>query len=376
MWPVASPDPVREAVQRRFLVVVVLLVSVLFLWMIRQFLTALLMAAIFTGLTTPAYRWVLQRVGQREYVASGTVVLGLLLGVVGPLMTFLALVAAQALDLSEVIRQFVAEHAEQPGGLQEVLRTWLQSLPFGDRLAQVEAFLPERDQLAQQLGEAMSSFGSLVVSGVAAATRNTATLFLDLFVFLYAMFFFLVRGDAILERILYYAPLEPDDEHAVVDRFLSVTRATIKGSLVIGALQGLLAAVGFWAAGIPGVLLWGTIMAILSVIPGVGAALVWVPAVLWLAFSGAIAAAIGLGAWCGLVVGTVDNVLRPRLVGADTKMSDLMILLGTLGGISLFGVVGVLIGPIVAAVFVTVWELYGTAFRDLLPATRSGEGDA
>jgi predicted PurR-regulated permease PerM len=109
-------------------------------------------------------------------------------------------------------------------------------------------------------------------------------------------------------------------------------------------------------------------MAVLSIIPGVGAAIVWIPAVVYLFVIGKTVTAIGLFVWCVAVVGTVDNILRPRLVGRDTKMSDLLILLGTLGGILLFGAVGFIIGPIVAALFVTVWEIYGIAFKDYLPA--------
>lgn len=153
----------------------------------------------------------------------------------------------------------------------------------------------------------------------------------------------------------------------MIDRFVSVSRATIKGTLVIGILQGALAGAAFWMAGINGATFWGTVMAVLSIVPGVGSALIWIPVVIYLLAAGHVFAGIALAAWCGLVVGTVDNLLRPRMVGRDTKMPDLMILLSTLGGIVLFGAVGIIIGPIVAALFVTVWEIYGTAFQDLLP---------
>ena len=118
----------------------------------------------------------------------------------------------------------------------------------------------------------------------------------------------------------------------------------------------------------------GTVMALLSVIPGIGAPLIWVPAALWLLVEGQTGAAIGLTVWCAAVVGSVDNLLRPRLVGGDTQMPDLLILLSTLGGIVLFGPVGFSLGPIVAAVFVTMWQLYGRAFSGLLPPTERGTG--
>lgn len=366
-------DPVQEAIQRRFLVAIVVLVSALFLWMIRGFLTALLMAAILAGLLHPVHRWVVRKTAGREGLAAAVLVVAVVFGLVGPVSTFLALVTAQALELSEIIRDFVQHEAAHPDALRESVRAWVGAMPFGDRLLALEASLPSREEVVKRAGQAVSTVGSMIVSGVATATRNTATFLLNLFVFLYALFFFLLRGRETLDLILYYAPLDAEAEHEVVQRFVSVTRATLKGSIVIGAIQGALAGVALWLAGIPGALFWTTIMAILSVIPGVGVVLVWVPAAIWLALRGEFVVAGALSLWCGLVVGTVDNVLRPRLVGADAQMTDLMILLGTLGGISLFGVAGFLVGPIVAAVFVTVWDLYGREFADVLPAVSPDE---
>jgi len=184
---------------------------------------------------------------------------------------------------------------------------------------------------------------------------------------LYAMFFFLIDGRALLNRVLYYVPLTPQDEARLVARFVSVTRATLKGALFIAIVQGLLAGVAFLLAGVPGAAFWAAIMTVLSMIPAVGAALVWIPAVIYLFVVGHTLAALGLLAWCVLVVSTVDNLLRPRLVGRDTRMPDLLVLLSTLGGILLFGAVGVIVGPIVASLFVTVWHLYGEGFADWLP---------
>ena len=118
--------------------------------------------------------------------------------------------------------------------------------------------------------------------------------------------------------------------------------------------------------GIKGAVFWGTVMVVLSIIPAIGTGLVWVPAAVYLFATGQVGAGIGLTVWCVGVVGTADNFLRPRLIGKDTKMPDLLVLLGTLGGLSLFGAVGVIIGPVVAALFITIWEIYGAAFKDVL----------
>jgi len=219
-----------------------------------------------------------------------------------------------------------------------------------------------------KISELAGMVGSFLVNSVAAATRGTASFLLSTFVMLYAFFYFLLSGRELLEKVLYYIPLEPEDENLMVEKFLSVTRATLKGSLVIGIVQGLLAGAGFAVAGIEGAAFWGTVMAVLSIIPAVGTGLVWVPAVIYLFVVGKTGVAIALGVWCIVVVGTVDNFLRPALVGRDTKMPDLMVLISTLGGLFYFGAVGFIIGPVVAALFIAVWEIYGRAFAEYLPA--------
>jgi predicted PurR-regulated permease PerM len=153
----------------------------------------------------------------------------------------------------------------------------------------------------------------------------------------------------------------------MLDKFTSVTRATLKGSLFIGILQGGLAGAAFAVAGIDNAVFWATIMAVLSIIPSIGSALVWGPACAILIMQGSVGTGIGLMIFCAIVVGSLDNLLRPILVGKDTRMHELMIFFGTLGGIMMFGIAGIFIGPLIASLFVTIWELYGVAFADMLP---------
>jgi predicted PurR-regulated permease PerM len=198
------------------------------------------------------------------------------------------------------------------------------------------------------------------------------------------MFFFLMDGKYLLEKILYYLPLEDDEEQRMLAKFTEVTRATLKGTAVIGMLQGGLAGLAFVVVGIQAAAFWGTIMAVLSIIPGIGSALVWLPASIILIAGGHYAKGAGLAIFCGVIVGSVDNFVRPRLVGKDTEMHDLLILFGTLGGILMFGIVGIILGPIIAALFTTIWEIYGEAFREYLPQvrpatpvdTQQGEGES
>jgi predicted PurR-regulated permease PerM len=191
-----------------------------------------------------------------------------------------------------------------------------------------------------------------------------------LFVTLYATFYFLQDGRVVLDWLFDYTPLAAGDRERLVGTFSSVARATLKGKLVIGVVQGGLAGAAFAVAGIGGAVFWGTVTAIASLIPLVGTGLIWIPVVMYLAMIGRPATAVGVAAWCGLVVGAVDNVLGPVLVGRETKMPDLLVLLTTLGGLGLFGAAGIMIGPIVGALFITVWDLWGLAVEEACPVPK------
>jgi predicted PurR-regulated permease PerM len=352
-------DPARGALRFRqgFLLLLVAAITLLFVLVIQRFLLAVFLAAVLAGMAYPLYRWILRRLRGRRGLASIATLLVLVLGIALPLAGFLTLVAAEAVQVSQSAGEWFRSQSDRLDDLRELLAR----LPFAERL------LPEGEALAEQFRSIASSTGPALMGTVAAATRGTMAFFLQLFVLLYAMFFFLMDGPAILRRILYYMPLDPAEEEALLERFVSVTRATLKGSLLIGAIQGALAGVAFWALGVPGPAFWGTVMVVLSVIPALGAALVWVPAVGYLLLVDRAGAAIALLVWGALVVSTIDNFLRPRLVGRDAKMSDLLILLSTLGGIFVFGAMGFIVGPIVAALFVAIWDIYGETFRAWLP---------
>jgi predicted PurR-regulated permease PerM len=355
-----DPAPVRGArrFHQAFLLFLVAGISLLFVLVIRPFLLAVLLAAVFAGLAHPPYRWMLRRLRGRRALAALLVIVVLLLGVAVPLAGFLTMVASESVQVSQGAGEWFRDQA---GRLAD-LRNFVSRIPFADRV------LPEGEQLAEQFRELAGRAGPALMGNLAAATRGTLNFFLQLFVLLYAMFFFLKDGPDILQTILSYIPLGTTEKEEMLERFVSVTRATIKGSLLIGAIQGAAAGLAFWFVGVPGAAFWGTVMAVLSVIPAVGAALVWIPAVVYLFLIERVGAGIGLLVWCALVVSTVDNFLRPRLIGHDARMSDLLTLLSTLGGIFLFGAVGFIVGPIVAALFVTIWHIYGRTFRKWLPA--------
>jgi predicted PurR-regulated permease PerM len=281
----------------------------------------------------------------------------------------LGLVVNQALTVSEHAIPWLQERFGAAGSFD--VHQWLV-----ERFPLIAHLVPSQGEIVNNLGTAAKTAGGVLVTWASAFTAGTAGFFLHLFVMIYAMFFFLKDGSSILQKIFYYMPLRHEDEIRMLERFVSVTRATIKGSLLIGLIQGSLAGIAFYFAGIGGAAFWGTIMVVLSVIPGIGTALVWVPTVIYLYVIGSAVSATLLAIWCAGVVGTVDNFLRPQLVGRDAEMPDLLILIGTLGGLFFFGPIGFVIGPVVCGLFLTALDIYGATFKSILPPVKSLNTDA
>jgi predicted PurR-regulated permease PerM len=347
----------RKRMEGIFLIALALLITVVFYHMVSAFIVTIFLAAVFSGMMHGFYQRTVRRIGGRKASASALTVTFFVVVLIVPLLAFLGVVVSQAVDVTASVSPWVEREMSQPHELDRLM----QRLPFW------ETIQPYQELISAKIAEFAGRLGTLLVTLVAAASRGTATFFFHLFVMLYAMFFFLLHGKEYLARILYYIPLEPAAENRLVARFVSVARATIKGTLVIGVVQGGLAGLAFWIVGIQGWAFWSVVMMILSIIPGIGTALVWAPAVIYLFAIGDGGKALGLGLWCAIAVGMVDNVLRPRLVGRDTEMSDLLVLLSTLGGLLAFGAAGFIIGPIVAALWITVWEIYGETFAEYLP---------
>jgi len=351
----------RDSVNKSVLLLLVFFISAIFLSMIRSFLMAIFLAGVFSALARPLYKRFEGWYGGRRALASLSTLLLIVTVVIVPLGLLMGIVTGQAIKVGQTVTPWVQEQITQPGEFHKLL----SSLPYYDKLA------PYGNTIWQKVGELIGTVSHFLISNLSTATMGAVNILFMAFAMLYTMFFFLMDGDKLLNKILYYLPLQDQDEQRMLSKFTSVTRATMKGTAVIGMLQGSLAGIAFWVVGIPSAVFWGTIMAVLSIIPGIGTALVWGPAVIILAAGGNYMKAGGLGLFCAIVVGSIDNLLRPILVGKDTQMHELMIFFGTLGGIFMFGIMGMFIGPIVAALFITIWEIYGVAFKDILPQTKS-----
>lgn len=331
-------------------------ISLLFFQMIRGFLMTILLTAIFSGIMYPVYNRFLRLTKGKEALSS-LITIGLfVLIILIPLGAFMTIVVEQAISAGNDLVPLIRQRLSDPDSLFDEL----QQLPVINQLfANKEDLLSALEQGINQISGFVVKSGSTITSGVAQVAFQT-------FIFLFTMYYFLIYGKSYLETLLYYIPLETNQERILLNKFVVVTRATLKGTFVIGIIQGALGAIAMAIAGISNTLFWGVIMAVMSIIPAVGPAIVWFPAAVFLIVGGHYVSGIGLLVFGGVVIGNIDNLLRPRLVGKDTQLPDLMILFGTLGGLAMFGMPGIIIGPIIAALFNTIWEMYGETYRDAL----------
>lgn len=348
----------RETVNKTTLLLLLFCISAIFISMIRTFLMAIFLAGIFSALAYPVYQKFMQWMKNRRILASLSTLMLIIFIIIIPLGLLIGIFTAQAVHVGKSITPWIQKQISEPSALSD----YLNALPFAD---QIEAY---KEPILKKAGELVGHASRFLMNSMSSLAMGTANFLFMFFIFLYTMFYFLMEGKRLLLKILYYLPLEDQDEQRMLEKFTSVTRATIRGTIIIGILQGGLAGIAFAAVGIGGAVFWGTIMTVLSIIPAVGSGLVWFPASVILILGGNYLKAIGLLIFCGILVGSLDNFLRPRLVGRDIQMHDLMILFGTLGGLTMFGILGFIIGPIIAALFVTLWDIYGQVFKDVLPA--------
>jgi len=347
----------RELVNKVTLLSLVLLISALFLTMIHQFLMAIFMAGLFSAMVAPVHHLLTEKLGGRETTASILTVLGIVLLILTPLTILITLVVAQAINIGQSITPWVQSFINEPS----TITIYMEKIPY------YQEILPYRDVIVQKAGQLVGTVSTFLIDSLSSFTKVTIDAVFSSIIMLYVMFYFLTMGDRLLQKILFFLPLDDLNEQRLLHRFTSVTRATIKGTLIIGIMQGTICGIAFAIAGIEGPIFWGSLMAVTSIIPAFGTAIIWFPALLVLALTGHFTGVIVLAILCGAVAGNLDNLIRPRLVGKDTEMHDLFVLFGTLGGLSMFGLLGIIIGPIVAALFITIWEIYGVVFKNYLP---------
>jgi len=326
------------------------LVTGAFLWLILPFSGAMLWAVILAILFDPLHRALGRRLEKRPNLVAGISVVICICIAVLPAAVLLAALANEA--TSFYIR--LSTQQLEIGTLLEQIR-----LAAPDFVSQGLAWLDlgNMEELQSKLTSFLMQVSQAVASRAVMIGQGTAEFFISLGVMLYLLFFLFRDGALIVALIRTRSPLGERNTERLVEKFVLVIKATVKGNVTIAIIQGSIGGVTFWLLGMEAALLWAALMAILSLLPAIGAALVWAPAALYLFTSGAylkgaILLAVGLG-----VISMIDNLLRPPLVGKGIQLPDYVVLISTLGGLSVIGMNGFVLGPLIAALFVAVWSL-------------------
>ncbi len=341
------------AVRRGTFLVFLTLVTASFFELINELLMACFWAAILAIIFCGVNTWILKKIpGRKNWAAVGTMLI-ILLTVITPLFLVSLAVIAESSTLISALESGTLD----PEGMVESVK---------DLIPLIESFFKRFGVPADQIDERIGTFSAELLASLgsrAVQTTQNAINFIILFsLMLYLLFFFIRDGVSIIESIKKALPIGDEIEEKIFNRFAQVSRATLKGTLVVAIIQGSIGGITFAALGIPGATLWGVIMILLSLLPVGGSMFVWVPAAIILYANGDTGKALILVIVGALFIGLIDNLLRPRLVSRDTKMPDYLVLLSTLGGLAHFGLTGFIIGPVIAALFITSWEITGILF--------------
>ncbi|MGK5025961.1 AI-2E family transporter [Janthinobacterium sp. RB2R34] len=342
------------SLQQKSFLLLLAVVTIAFGWILLPYAGAIFWGMILAIVFAPVYRWVLQKTRGRATLSSILVLLLILVIVILPLSLISGALVNQASAVVELVRSGDITVASSFGKVMDALPSWAVNLLDRFHITSLASLQDKLTAGASQVSQAVA----VKAINIGLYTFDFLT---SLGILMYLLFFLLRDGAALTTRIRAAIPLSRKYKQRLFNNFTTVIRATVKGNILIAIAQGALGGLIFWFLDVRAPLLWGVLMAFLSLLPAIGAALVWAPVAIYFLATGSIWQGVTLIAFGVLVIGLVDNLLRPVLVGKDTRMPDYVVLLSTVGGMALFGLHGFVIGPIVAAMFIAVWDLFATA---------------
>ncbi len=327
------------------------LITVAFGWVLKPFFGAVFWAMTLALMFDPIYQRVRNTLRGRSNLAALITLLICLVIVILPMALVTSTLVTEATALAQRIKAGDMNFRLYFQQILSALPHWL--LDWLDRLG-----LSNMQGVLDRVSSGLAQAGQVLASNALAIGQNTFDFLVSFVIMLYLLYFLLRDGRDLSKLVLESAPMERDHTRYLLRKFTTVVRATVKGNVVVALVQGALGGLAFWVIGIHAAVFWGMVMALLSLLPAVGAALVWVPVAIYLISTDAILQGVGLIIWGVVAIGLSDNLLRPLLVGKDTKMPDYLVLVSTIGGMSLFGLNGFVIGPTIAAMFMAFWALF------------------
>lgn len=330
-----------------FFFIVLGAVTLLFLYLLQPFFFPIFWAIVIAGIFQPLYRRINQRLNRPNL---STVIIFLFIAVIIllPLGSVAKLVFTESFQLYETLKP----------GTRNIDRNFQRILDAMTDNPLAESLPIDKELLSEKAAEIMRSIASYIFVHLKSLTQNTLGLLVKLAIMLYTLFFFIRDGDRFLQSAIRLFPLGLGRERLLYERFIVTVRSTLKVTLIIGGIQGVLGGILFFITGIEGALIWGLLMILMAVVPVVGCSIIWAPAGIIMLISGYIwEGVLILGAGV-LLISMIDNILRPVLIGKDVAMHPLLIFLSTLGGIVIFGFSGFVIGPIITSMLLATWDMY------------------
>ncbi|HXH40903.1 MAG TPA: AI-2E family transporter [Thermoanaerobaculia bacterium] len=334
---------------KAFLALVVV-VSAIFAWIIWPFYGVVFWGTALAILFMPLYHRLLRSLWRKPTLAALATLAIILVMVILPLALIMTLMLREAAGVYQRVQSGDLNFGRYFQQIFDALPAWISALL--DRLGMADLGL-----VKDRISAAFTNSSRFLASKALAIGQNTLDFVASFLVLIYLLFFLLRDGEYLSERIKDSLPLRSEHLRELSSTFTAVLRATVKGTLVVAMIQGALGGLIFWILRIHAPILWGVLMAVLSLLPAIGAALVWLPVAIHLLVIGSTWQGLVLLAWGALVIGLIDNVLRPILVGKEARMPDYVVLVSTLGGIATFGINGLVIGPVIAAMFIAVWDI-------------------
>lgn len=331
------------------LLVILGLALILSFLVLRPFLFSLILASVFAIIFHPLYEIILKRVAKRAWLASFLTILVLIFFILIPiaLLTFQIFQEAQGLYFS----------------LSDSLNDQPLSSLWPNLSQQLNKISPFFDNFSLDFDQYLKNALSFLVQNLGLVFSNLARIFINLFVFLVAFFFLLKDGDSLKKKLTDLSPLSKEDDELIIKKVTQATNSVIKGSLLVATLQGISSGIGLTLFGVPNPIIWGTIAALGALIPGVGTTIVLIPAIAYLYLTGQVIAALGLIAWGALAVGLIDNFLGPHFVGKGSGLHPLLVLLSVLGGLSFFGPIGFILGPLTISLLLVLLDIYASILK-------------
>lgn len=351
---VQTPDSKFNArVRWGIFLTVLAVVTLSFFGLIQSFLLACFWAAILAIIFKGTYSWLYRNLGNRANISALLTCLIICLVVIVPI----GLISFALVNESKHVYTQIESGELKP---QVVIDEIQSHIPYVTHL--LERVGIDSEEAQRRMNATVSTVAQAAGDLAIRYTQNAVNLVIQFTLMIYLLFFFLRDDREILNAIKSALPMGDDIEEQLFLRFAVVSRATVKGTVIVAIIQGGIGGLLFGILGIPGAVLWGVLMMLLSLLPIGGSAFVWVPAAIILFFQGETVKAIIVVLVGSLIIGLVDNLLRPLLVSRDTKMPDYLVLLAILGGIAWFGISGFIVGPVIAALFLTCWNITGRLF--------------